>query len=100
MKPCNEYGCELRNNAGYCSVTTSCVKDRKRYSTATELVTAYNRATNFDKLRSMSVDGMARFLSVDIDGACPPGKFRTEATCNDMSCYYCWVMWLREEAKE
>ena len=50
--------------------------------------------TNFEKIKSMSVEEMARLFIKYSD--CPPIK-----TCRGVSdCLGCWINWLNEEAGE
>lgn len=65
--------------------------------------------TNYDKLRAMSIEEMAEFMSCR--AACPPGKVMTDRCQNEAMaigkeqpdqeiCGVCWHEWLKQEAEE
>ena len=56
--------------------------------------------TNGDIIRAMSDEELADkivWLNMSNWNGCPKGRFFAEAVCLDMSCFECWIDWLKEE---
>lgn len=55
----------------------------------------YSQATNADRIRAMSDEEAAEYFNEHF--GCPPTQ---SPRCPDISCYECWLNWLKQPAKE
>ena len=55
--------------------------------------------TNADRIRSMTDEELAEMMS-PIGSGCPPAMRGGVDCSGQISCYRCWLDWLKQEAKE
>lgn len=56
------------------------------------------KRTNADKIRAMTDEELASWISGLNQDDCPEGKEYTGKTCLGFPCEVCWLDWLRQEA--
>lgn len=56
--------------------------------------------TNADRIRAMTDEELARWISETKITGCPGDLTYTETMCDVLSCYDCWLEWLKAEATE
>lgn len=56
----------------------------------------YKKKTNADRLRTMTDEEIAKAI-VENASLCPDGKIYRETECDVLSCYDCWLEWLKRE---
>ena len=59
----------------------------------------YSKITNADKIRHMTDEEIAKAI-VENASLCPNGRIYRETECDVLSCYDCWLEWLKQEVKE
>ena len=52
--------------------------------------------TNFDKIKAMSIEELAKFLGVDF--SCPNAELNKRCKEFKENCVKCWLEWLKQEA--
>lgn len=59
--------------------------------------------TNYENIRSMSIEDMAKELCAGPDSGCPGNFFidRQDEYCTvDDDCTVCWLEWLKQEVRD
>lgn len=76
------------------------------FNYATGNFTPTRKITNADRIRDVICDVISKSLSPEIIAhtiveqmlsICPDGKIYRETECDVLSCYDCWLEWLKEE---
>ena len=98
MMPCLHYGCNFRNENGFCKVTTCANPDYNGMTIRVANTIKVSPKTNADRIRAMSDEEMALFLEEVADGcdSCPMLK---ECTYSDeeVSEKQIRLKWLKQE---
>ncbi len=96
--PCLHYGCSNRNSFGYCK-TTVCINEHYQQeqwglqsTTNKSEGVVIKQQTNADRIRAMTDEELARWLSDMHDSVTCPNYGNTD--CNP-SCRVCWLDWLQ-----
>lgn len=62
----------------------------------TGIFTPTRKITNADRIRHMTDEEIATAI-VENASLCPDGKIYRETECDVLSCYDCWLEWLKRE---
>lgn len=74
---------------------TDCIATENDFGQYVGRITAVKIKTNADKIRNMSDEELAKWISSRKE-TCPPIK---EWKCSWESCHECWLDWLKKEAE-
>lgn len=95
------YTCSYRTSSGYCGSTGGWERCQYRQLHQPNTVVGYVpllKKTNADKIRSMTGEELANFVSLCCGwtcAECPVGK-----ECNGDECFSTWLDWLKQEVSD